>query len=54
MTKKSKLEVKYQSKPKGKERCGLCTMFVQPDKCTDVNGEISPQGWCNIFYAKKK
>jgi len=28
-------------------------MFVPPDECTDVAGQISRSGWCKIFARKE-
>ena len=49
MAKASKADVDYQSSPKGAKRCERCTMFTPPASCTDVEGRISPRGYCNIF-----
>lgn len=55
--KASKAEADYQSKPHNNERCVNCTMFREPNKCTAVSGDISPNGWCKWFeggaYAKR-
>jgi hypothetical protein len=51
--KKDKDEVEYQWSPSGDERCGRCSMFRAPRDCTDVEGDISPDGWCNIFDRHK-
>lgn len=32
--------------------CEKCTMFVPPDGCTAVEGEISPVGTCQYFKRK--
>jgi len=44
--------VKYQDTPKGEQRCENCTLFEAPSSCKNVDGTVSPQGWC-IVYAKK-
>lgn len=56
--KSSKAAVKYQSTPKGTEKCSGCKFFV-PGKtasamgsCTIVNGSISPNGYC-VAWTKK-
>lgn len=52
--KRSKAEVDYH--PAGgteTRRCGLCTMFRKPSSCTDVAGEIAPEGVCKIFYRRR-
>ena len=50
----SKEYVKYQDQPKGDERCADCTMFRPPNRCTYVDGKISPQGWCTAFEREKE
>jgi hypothetical protein len=45
--------VQYQSKPKGEQKCALCTHFiVESNTCKLVEGKISPDGWCTL-WAKK-
>jgi hypothetical protein len=44
--------VKYQEEPKGEARCENCVLFEAPSSCKNVDGTVSPQGWCMI-YAKK-
>jgi hypothetical protein len=29
--------------------CASCTLFVRPDRCKVVAGEVSPEGWCKFF-----
>ena len=51
----TKAEARYRPWPMGTQRCGLCTMFREPDACTDVQRDedgVSPNGWCKLFYAK--
>ena len=50
--------LKYQSTPKGKQKCDGCTLFV-PGKtasangtCKVISGPISPNGWCIAFAQK--
>lgn len=45
--------VKYQTSPKGESKCENCALFEAPSSCKNVDGEISPNGWCMI-WAKKK
>ena len=45
----SKAAVAYRDHPKGKERCDNCRVWVPPNACKSVEGEIAPQGWCNIW-----
>jgi hypothetical protein len=35
-------------------RCEICTMFVEPDQCTAVKGEISPGALCDYFERDKE
>ncbi|HEV2303159.1 MAG TPA: NUDIX domain-containing protein [Stellaceae bacterium] len=35
------------------KRCEVCTMFRAPDRCTLVEGEISPEGVCDYFEPRK-
>jgi len=42
----------YQPTPNDGKRCDGCSLFVAPNSCKLVAGDISPQGWCR-FYAKK-
>jgi hypothetical protein len=51
---KTDLSIRYQYHPHGNQYCSRCSMFISPDRCTDVAGKISPSGWCRIFYAKGK
>jgi hypothetical protein len=45
----AKSDVDYRDRPKGRERCDNCRVWVPPDSCKSVEGEISPSGWCNIW-----
>jgi len=55
MARKSKTEVKYTPKATmPSERCKLCAHFYtvgayDAGRCTRVEGEIAPQGWCELF-----
>lgn len=42
----------YQATPNDGKRCDGCSLFIAPNSCKLVAGEISPSGWCR-FYAKK-
>jgi hypothetical protein len=51
----SRTQLKYQSTPKGDQKCSACTLFV-PGKsatadgtCKVITGAISPSGWCTAF-----
>lgn len=51
----SRVDLKYQSTPKGKQMCSDCTLFVAGKTATDdgtckvITGAISPNGWCTAF-----
>ncbi|HEX7970978.1 MAG TPA: high-potential iron-sulfur protein [Thiobacillus sp.] len=50
----SKAQAKYQDNPKGNQSCAQCMNFVAADNtCKVVEGKVSPQGWCQLFVAKK-
>jgi hypothetical protein len=44
-----KVDVAYRDAPKGKQRCDNCRVWEPPNSCKSVEGEIAPQGWCNIW-----
>lgn len=46
-SKSSKSEANYQNKPHAGQRCINCTMWRDPNKCSAVAGNISPDGWCD-------
>jgi hypothetical protein len=51
----SRVDLKYQSTPKGKQKCSDCMLFVPGKTATDdgtckvITGAISPNGWCTAF-----
>ncbi|MBR0757254.1 iron oxidase [Bradyrhizobium jicamae] len=47
--KMTKPQAAYQDGPNGIYSCGLCTLFVEPNGCKVVEGEISKGGWCKAF-----
>jgi hypothetical protein len=47
--KMTKGQAAYQDTPNGMYSCGLCTLFVEPNGCKVVDGEISKDGWCKAF-----
>jgi hypothetical protein len=47
--KMTKQEAQYQDQPKDIQMCATCTLFVKPDACKVVEGDISPDGWCRLF-----
>ena len=44
--------VKYQPTPKDGKRCDSCNLFVAPNACKSVAGDISPSGWCALWVKK--
>ena len=44
--------VKYQPTPKDGKRCDGCNLFVAPNSCKTVAGDISPSGWCALWVKK--
>jgi hypothetical protein len=48
----SKESVDYGYPRERGERCGLCSMFMEPDACTHVRGEIDRLKWCEDFQRK--
>jgi hypothetical protein len=51
-TKLSHADAKYQTTPSGDHRCEGCANFQPPNGCKFVQGDISPNGWCQLFAAK--
>ncbi len=54
----ARTQLKYQSTPKGHQKCSGCTLFI-PGKtatangtCKVITGPISPKGWCTAYAAK--
>jgi hypothetical protein len=48
----SQADAKYQTAPKGDQRCDACVNFQPPNACKFVQGDISPSGWCQLFAKK--
>ena len=48
----SQAKVRYQPIPKSGQRCQTCALWQPPTACQQVEGQISPAGWC-ILYAPK-
>jgi len=42
-------QAEYRDTPDGIYSCGMCTLFVKPNGCKVVEGEISSDGWCKAF-----
>ena len=50
----SQTDAKYQTTPKGDQRCEVCVNFQPANGCKFVDGDISPNGWCQLFTPKTK
>ena len=46
----SQTDAKYQTTPKGDQHCDGCVN----NACKFVDGDISPNGWCQLFGPKAK
>ena len=44
--------VRYQDSPKDGRQCDGCKLFVAPNSCKTVAGDISPSGWCALWVKK--
>lgn len=44
--------VRYQDSPKDGKRCDGCNLFVAPNACKSVAGDIAPSGWCALWVKK--
>jgi hypothetical protein len=42
----------YRPTPNEGRACGGCYLFLAPDHCKFLAGEISPSGWCRLWKAK--
>ncbi len=42
----------YQPTPKEGRACAACYLFVAPNQCKFLAGEISPSGPCRLWRAK--
>jgi hypothetical protein len=51
VTKVSKAEASYRE-GSPRRHCGICTMFISPDGCTKVRGEIEADDVCDYFEKK--
>jgi hypothetical protein len=47
-----KADAAYQDTPKGTQRCADCVLFIAPNTCATVAGDISANGWCKFFAAR--
>ncbi len=50
--KASQALAKCQGMPKGDGHCEVCNNFQPPNACKFVQGEISPNGWRQLFFRK--
>jgi len=44
--------VRYQATPKDGKQCDGCNLFVAPNACKNVDGEIAATGWCALWVKK--
>ncbi len=44
--------VKYRATPNGDNKCSNCSLFEPPKSCKNVDGDISPDGWCLLWRKK--
>lgn len=52
LPKVSKATARYQDRPNGRQQCANCVHFVTPNRCTIVDGDISPNGWSSYYMGK--
>ena len=45
----SKELAKYQDSPNEGHKCSECSFFEPPKACKAVDGDISPDGWCQLW-----
>jgi High potential iron-sulfur protein len=45
----SKEQAKYQDSPKDGHKCSECAYFEKPNACKIVEGDINPDGWCQLW-----
>ncbi len=44
--------VKYQTEPKDGKQCSQCNFYIDPNACKQVDGTISPTGYCLLWVKK--
>jgi hypothetical protein len=44
--------VAYRDSPNNGKKCSDCALFEPPKSCKNVDGVISPDGWCVLWKAK--
>lgn len=52
LPKVAKTTAHYQDRPNGRQHCENCVHFVAPNRCTIVDGDISPNGWSRYYMGK--
>jgi len=48
----SQADAQYQPTPRGAYHCEVCSNFQPPSACRFVQGQVSPDGWCQLFTPK--
>ena len=48
----SQQQAHYQPIPKSGQRCQACALYQPPVACQQVDGQISPAGWCILYQSK--
>ena len=48
----SQQQAHYQPIPKSGQRCQTCARWQAPTSCQQVDGQISPAGWCMLYSPK--
>lgn len=48
----SQQQAHYQPIPKSGQRCQTCALWQPPTACQQVDGQISPAGWCILYVPK--
>ena len=49
----SQQQAHYQPVPKSGQRCQSCALWQPPTACQQVEGQVSPAGWCILYVPKK-
>ena len=44
--------VRYQATPKDGKQCDGCNLFIAPNACKNVDGDIAATGWCALWVKK--
>lgn len=48
----TKQQAHYQPVPKSGQRCQTCALWQAPTSCQQVDGPVSPAGWCMLYAPK--